>query len=220
MCSGISYEPQISRNWSWHAPRPISAWDSGTLGESHGTKFFRPKIFSCHPLMKLFYAFCGFIWTKWVKNGRNGYFHNICLILGFSVTFGGFPNFAPISSEWIYKMHEITSLEDGKRKFLDQKIWSHGTPLGYQGPESWADLGLGAWPVSICLKLLCLNLRLIVPDSVIGLFVLILKVLSFKTNSLSALYRPICLNSNVLLNFLRLLTTINLAILYCLQLSI
>ena len=30
------------------------------------------------------------------------------------------------------------------RKFLDQKIWSHGTSLGYLGSKSQADVGLGA----------------------------------------------------------------------------
>ena len=29
------------------------------------------------------------------------------------------------------------------RKFLKQKFWSQGTPLGYLGPRSQADLGLG-----------------------------------------------------------------------------
>ena len=41
-------------------------------------------------------------------------------------------------------MYKITSLEDGKRKILRQKFWSHGTPLGYLGPVSLEALGLGA----------------------------------------------------------------------------
>ena len=38
-------------------------------------------------------------------------------------------------------MHKITSLEDGKRKILRQKFWSHGTSLGSMGSLSQEDLG-------------------------------------------------------------------------------
>ena len=39
-------------------------------------------------------------------------------------------------------MHKITSFEDDMRKFLSQKFWSHGTPLGSLGPLSQGDVHL------------------------------------------------------------------------------
>ena len=42
-------------------------------------------------------------------------------------------------AQQIAKMHKITSFEDDMRKFLRQKFWSHGTPLGYLGPVSQED---------------------------------------------------------------------------------
>ena len=41
-------------------------------------------------------------------------------------------------------MHKITSEFYDMRKILTKFFWSHGTPLGYLGAESQADLGLGA----------------------------------------------------------------------------
>ena len=38
----------------------------------------------------------------------------------------------------------MKSLEDNMRKKLDQKFWSHGTPLGSLGPPSQQDTILGA----------------------------------------------------------------------------
>ena len=55
-----------------------------------------------------------------------------------------FSNISPLFPKQITNMHKITSLEDDMRKFLDQKILSHGTSLGYLGSKSQADVGLGA----------------------------------------------------------------------------
>ena len=40
------------------------------------------------------------------------------------------------------KIHKITTFEDDMRKFLRQKFWSHGTPLGSLGPLSQGDVHL------------------------------------------------------------------------------
>ena len=37
------------------------------------------------------------------------------------------------------KVHKITSYFYDKRKILNQKFWSHGTPLGSMGPGSQQD---------------------------------------------------------------------------------
>ena len=41
-------------------------------------------------------------------------------------------------------MHKITSDFYDMRKILTKFFWSHGTPLGYLGPGSQQDVGLGA----------------------------------------------------------------------------
>ena len=41
-------------------------------------------------------------------------------------------------------MYKITSDYYDLRKILTKNFWSHGTPLGYLGPESQEALGLGA----------------------------------------------------------------------------
>ena len=42
-----------------------------TPGVSHGTKIFGAKIFSYHPLMNLFYGFCGLVMLKIPKIKKN-----------------------------------------------------------------------------------------------------------------------------------------------------
>ena len=42
-----------------------------TPGVSHGTKFFGPNFFSYHPLMNLFYGFCGLVMLKMAKIKKN-----------------------------------------------------------------------------------------------------------------------------------------------------
>ena len=49
----------------------------------------------------------------------------------------------------MHKTHKIRSLEDNMRKILDQKFWSHGTPLGSLGPLSQQDTILGAGQLQI-----------------------------------------------------------------------
>ena len=46
-------------------------------------------------------------------------------------------------------MHKITTSEDDVSKFLGQKFWSHGTPLGSLGPLSQQDTILGAGQLQI-----------------------------------------------------------------------
>ena len=48
----------------------------GTLWGSHGTKNFGSKIFSYHPLMILFYGFCGLVMLKMPKIIKNCLFQH------------------------------------------------------------------------------------------------------------------------------------------------
>ena len=47
------------------------------------------------------------------------------------------------------KVHKIASYFYDKRKILNQKFWSHGTPLGSLGPLSQQDTILGAGQLQI-----------------------------------------------------------------------
>ena len=49
----------------------------------------------------------------------------------------------------MHKTHKIRSVDDNMRKILDQKFWSHGTPLGSLGPLSQQDTILGAGQLQI-----------------------------------------------------------------------
>ena len=52
--------------------RPPEIGTPVTPGVSHGTKIFGPKIFSFHPLMIIFYPFCGIVLQKMLKNEKKG----------------------------------------------------------------------------------------------------------------------------------------------------
>ena len=49
----------------------------------------------------------------------------------------------------MHKTHKIRSVDDNMRKILDQKFWSHGTPLESLGPLSQQDTILGAGQLQI-----------------------------------------------------------------------
>ena len=67
----------------------------GTPGVSHGTKILGSKIFSYHPQMMLFYAFCGFVLQKRSKNGKNRSFPALLAItMRFGENYLFFPFFA------------------------------------------------------------------------------------------------------------------------------
>ena len=112
-----------------------------TPGVSHGTKIFVSKFFSSYPLMMLFYAFCGLMWEKLVKNRKNmSIWPNFALIskMGqFDMFSLFFTNFSQHNSTKCIK-HQFGN---GKRKILRQKFWSHGTSLGSMGSLSQEDLG-------------------------------------------------------------------------------
>ena len=57
---------------------------------------------------------------------------------------GPFLHFSALFAKQPHKMDKIWSLQDGMRKFLSGKFWSHGTPLGSLGPLSFEDLGPGS----------------------------------------------------------------------------
>ena len=57
---------------------------------------------------------------------------------------GPFLHFSALFAKQPHKMDKIGSLQDGMRKFLSGKFWSHGTPLGSLGPLSFEDLGPGS----------------------------------------------------------------------------
>ena len=54
-----------------------------------------------------------------------------------------FCQFSAFFDQQTSETHKITSLEDGMRKFLRPKFWSHGTHLGSLGPLSWKEGPLG-----------------------------------------------------------------------------
>ena len=54
----------------------------GTPGVSHGTKIFGAKFFSYHPLMNLFYEFCGLVMLKMPKIKKNCLFLHNSLVIG------------------------------------------------------------------------------------------------------------------------------------------
>ena len=88
--------------------------------------------------------FVDLIWKKWGEIGKTGYFDQKWRKLGEVFKIASFSNFSPFFPKQIHKMHKITSLEDGKRKILTQKFWSHGTSLGHLGPLPQEALGLGS----------------------------------------------------------------------------
>ena len=82
------------------------------------------------------------------KNGqmiaKTGSFMYLCYITRYIVKRTRFCCFLPIFVKQIYKPHKITSYACDRRKKLIKNFWSHGTSLGYLGPESQEALGLGA----------------------------------------------------------------------------
>ena len=53
-----------------------------------------------------------------------------------------FSHFSAFFAKQSHKMDKIWSLVDEMRKFLGQKFWSHGTPLGSLGSLSQGDVSL------------------------------------------------------------------------------
>ena len=114
-----------------------------TPGVSHGTKIFGAKIFSYHPLMNLFYGFCGLVMLKKPKIKKNWSLLALSPITKELCSDKQFFAILRHFFAWpIHKTHKISSLEDDIRIFLRPNFWSHGTPLGSPGVP-WGPISAG-----------------------------------------------------------------------------
>ena len=88
-------------------------------------------------------CFWGLLVKKCRILAKTGHFSCYCYFMAKSTQKDMFLPIFCIFDQQTSETHKISSLEDGMRRFLRPKFWSHGTHLGSLGPLSWKEGPLG-----------------------------------------------------------------------------
>ena len=129
-----------------YGPTITSPWDRGPR-DPRGVprdQNFRSKIFL---ILSSNDVILWVLLIGYSKNAENWQKHVFLGTFGHKIAKTGkmtyFCQFSAFFDQQTSETHKISSLEDGMRKFLRPKFWSHGTHLGSLWPLSWKEGPLG-----------------------------------------------------------------------------